>query len=105
MLTDSWAVGPRLSYPVIRTRDETLLLDGGFTVQDARVYVLGSGVSHDKWRVLDIGGTYQQNNHWFLNGGNWTTTFDLAQAIPGLDATDNHSPTPRASARCSTSPS
>jgi len=90
VLTDSWAVGPRLTYPVIRTREETLLLDGGFTVQDARVYILGTGVSHDKWRVLDIGGTYQRAN--ILGGATWTTTFDLAQGIPGLDATDNHAP-------------
>ena len=90
--TDSWAVGPRLTYPVIRTREETLLLDGGFTVQDARVYVLAAGISHDKWRVFDIGGTYQRSNIEFLNGGSWTTTLDIAQGIPGLDSTDNHSP-------------
>ncbi|MBL6938465.1 MAG: ShlB/FhaC/HecB family hemolysin secretion/activation protein [Alphaproteobacteria bacterium] len=90
--TDSWAAGPRLTYPVIRTRDETLLLDGGFTVQDARVYVLGSGVSHDKWRVLDVGGTYQLNDIALLNNGSWSTTFDVAQGIPGLGGTDNHSP-------------
>jgi hemolysin activation/secretion protein len=91
VLTDSWAIGPRLTYPVIRTREETLLLDGGFTVQDARISVLASGVSHDKWRVLDIGGTYQRNNIDFLNGGTWTTTLDIAQGLPIVDATDNHS--------------
>lgn len=90
--TDSWAVGPRLTYPVIRTREETLLLDGGVTVQDARIYVLGTGVSHDKWRVLDVGGTYQRNNIDFLNGATWSTTFDLAQGLPFADATDNHAP-------------
>jgi hemolysin activation/secretion protein len=92
VLTDSWAAGPRLTYPVIRTREETLLLDGGFTVQDARVYVLGTGISHDKWRVLDVGGTYQLNNIELLNNGSWTTTFDVAQGLPILDASDNHSP-------------
>ncbi len=89
VLTDSWAVGPRLTYPVIRSRDETLLLDGGFTVQDARIGILGSGVSHDKWRVLDLGGTYQRAD---VLGGSWSTTFDVAQGLPILDATDNHSP-------------
>jgi len=92
VLTDSWAVGPRLTYPVIRTRDETLLLDGGFTVQDARVYVLGSSISHDKWRVLDIGGTYQRNNIAFLNSGSWSVTFDVAQGLPFLDASPNRDP-------------
>jgi len=89
--TDSWAVGPRLTYPLIRTREETLLLDGGFTVQDANIYVLGSGVSHDKWRVLDVGGTYQRNNIDFLNSGSWTMTFDVAQGLPILNASDNNS--------------
>ena len=29
VLTDSWAVGPRLTFPLIRSRAETLILDGG----------------------------------------------------------------------------
>jgi hemolysin activation/secretion protein len=90
VLTDSYAVGPRLTYPVIRTREETLLLDGGLTLQDARVDVLGTGISHDQWRVFDIGGSYQRGN--VLGGGVWTTTFDVAQGLPFLGATDNHSP-------------
>jgi hemolysin activation/secretion protein len=89
VLTDSWAVGPRLTYPVIRTRSETLLLDGGLTVQDARVGLLGTGFSHDKWRVFDIGGSYQRAH---VLGGVWTVTFDLAQGLPILDASPNHSP-------------
>ena len=36
VVTDSWAVGPRLTWPIIRTRDQSLQLDGGFTVQQAR---------------------------------------------------------------------
>ena len=36
VLTNSWAVGPRL-VPIIRTRLESLRIDGGITVQDARV--------------------------------------------------------------------
>ena len=84
--TDSWAGGARLTYPLIRTRAETLLLDGGFTVQDARIGLLGFGLSHDKWRVLDFGGTYQRAH---VLGGVWTVTFDLAQGLPFLDASPN----------------
>jgi hemolysin activation/secretion protein len=86
VLTDSWAVGPRLTYPLIRSRAETLILDGGFTVQDARVGILGSGFSHDQWRVLDIGGSYQRAN---VLGGIWTSTFDVAQGLPILGASPN----------------
>ena len=86
VLTDSWAVGPRLTYPVIRTRAESLILDGGFTVQDARVGILGAKFSHDQWRVLDIGGSYQRAN---VLGGIWTSTFDVAQGLPILGASPN----------------
>lgn len=89
VLTDSFAVGPRLTYPVIRTRAETLLLDGGFTVQDATVDVAGFGISHDQWRVIDFGGSYQRNG---VLGGTWTTTFDIAQGLPFLGATKNGDP-------------
>jgi hemolysin activation/secretion protein len=86
VLTDSWAAGPRLTYPLLRSRAESLILDGGFTVQDARIAVLGTGFSHDQWRVLDIGGSYQRGDVW---GGVWTSTFDLAQGLPILGASPN----------------
>ncbi|MGH7126102.1 MAG: ShlB/FhaC/HecB family hemolysin secretion/activation protein, partial [Stellaceae bacterium] len=35
--TNSMAVGPRLSYPLIRTREQSLTLEGGITYQDAEV--------------------------------------------------------------------
>jgi hemolysin activation/secretion protein len=90
VLTDSWAAGGRLTYPVIRSRAETLILDGGFTAQDARVDVAGP-VSHDQWRVLDLGGSYQRAG--ILGGGVWTSTFDVAQGLPILGATANGAPT------------
>ena len=90
VLTDSWAAGGRLTYPLIRSRAETLLLDGGFTAQDARVDVAGP-VSHDQWRVIDLGGSYQRGG--LLGNGVWTTTFDAAQGLPILGATANGAPT------------
>jgi len=89
VLTDSWASGARLTYPLIRSRAETLILDGGFTAQDARVDVAGP-VSHDRWRVLDLGGSYQRAG--LLGNGVWTSTFDVAQGLPILDATADGSP-------------
>jgi hemolysin activation/secretion protein len=87
--TNSWAVGPRLSYPFIRTRDETLALDGGITVQDAKTQIFGGSLSHDQWRVADLALTYSNNE--FL-GGTSTGTLDLAQGLPILGATSNGSP-------------
>jgi hemolysin activation/secretion protein len=85
--TDSWAVGPRLTYPLIRTRRESLSLDGGFTAQDAHVGILGSGFSHDQWRVLDLGATYLLSN-WLA--GAWAATIDVAQGLPIFGATPDH---------------
>jgi hemolysin activation/secretion protein len=86
--TNSWAVGPRLSYPLIRTRDETLALDGGFTVQDAKSAIFGGSISHDQWRVADLALTYSNNQ--FL-GGLSTGTLDVAQGLPILGATSDGS--------------
>jgi hemolysin activation/secretion protein len=87
--TDSWAAGGRLTYPLIRTREETLSLDGGFTAQEAKVDILGVGISHDKWRVADIALTYSANN--WLDGA-FSSTVDIAQGLPVLGASPSHSP-------------
>jgi hemolysin activation/secretion protein len=87
--TDSYAVGPRLSYPLIRSRAESLSLDGGFTVQDAKVDILGTGLSHDSWRVVDLDANYLRSD--FL-GGSLGATLDLAQGLHILGATDDGSP-------------
>lgn len=87
--TDSWAVGPRLTYPFIRTRGQSLSIDGGFTVQSAKVEILGAPVSHDDWRVLDVGLTYSNSS---LLSGTFSSTIDVAQGLSILGASSNHSP-------------
>jgi hemolysin activation/secretion protein len=84
--TNSWAIGPRLTWPIIRTRAESLQLDGGFTFQKADIDVLGSRVAHDKWRVLDLNATYLRSD-WL--GGSWLGTAGIVQGVPGLGASDN----------------
>jgi hemolysin activation/secretion protein len=86
--TDSWAVGLRMSYPIIRTRAETLVIDGGFFAQDARVNILAAPFSRDKWRVLNVGVTYLRSN---VLGGNWSFNLALAQGLPFLGATPDGS--------------
>jgi len=88
LVTDSYAVGPRLSYPLIRSRAESLTLDGGLTVQSARVRALGAPFSKDEWRVLDIGASYARA----ALGGSWTASIDAAQGLDVFAATPNGSP-------------
>jgi hemolysin activation/secretion protein len=89
--TDSLAAGPRLSYPLIRSRAQSLTLEGGLTYQDAEVHsgTPAAQISHDHWRVFDAALTYTQSGFW---NGNTSATFDVAQGIPGLGATENNSP-------------
>jgi hemolysin activation/secretion protein len=89
VLTDSWAAGPRFTFPLERTRAESIVLEAGLTVQSARVNILGAPLSHDNWRVADFGFSYARGN--FL-GGSWTANADIAQGLPILGATDNGSP-------------
>ncbi len=86
VVTDSWAVGPRVTWPVIRTRAESLQLDGGVTFQQADIDVLSTRIAHDVWRVADINATWLYSN-WL--GGSWLTTIGVAQGIPGLGASPN----------------
>ena len=89
VLTDSWAAGFRLTYPIIRSRRQTLQIDGGFTAQNADVNILGTGLSRDEWRVVDISATYLRSN-WL--GGSLATSIDVAQGLPVFGATASRSP-------------
>jgi len=89
IVTDSLAIGPRVSYPLIRMRDHSLFLEGGLTYQDATVNALGTQLSRDHWRVADIAATYTQTGFW---SGNSSAVVDLAQGLPFFGATENGSP-------------
>ena len=88
--TNSVAVGPRLSYPLLRSRAESLTIEGGFTYQDASVEsgTPAAQISHDHWRVADVAATYTQSGFW---NGNTQVTFDVAQGLPFAGATENNS--------------
>ncbi len=87
VVTDSYAFGPRLSYPLLRSRAESLTLDGGFTAQYAKVTVLGIDLSRDQWRVLDLSANYSR----YLFGGSFGGSVDLSQGLGILGATRNDS--------------
>ena len=89
VLTDSWAVGPRLTFPLERSRAESIVLEGGFTAQDARVDILGSPLSHDRWRVIDLGVSYLRSD--FL-GGSLAANADVAKGLTILGASANAAP-------------
>jgi hemolysin activation/secretion protein len=90
VLTDSWAVGPRFTYPIERSRAESVSLEGGLTFQDSRerLNAFSLDLSHDRWQVFDIGVSWLRNGLW---GATWAANLDLAQGLPFLGGTDSHS--------------
>jgi hemolysin activation/secretion protein len=87
--TDSWAAGPRFSYPFERTRNESFSVDGGFTFQDATVDILGVSISHDVWRVVDLAFLYEYHDG---IDGVLDSSFGAAKGLAILGATSPTSP-------------
>ncbi len=87
LVTDSYAIGPRLSYPILRSRAASVQIEGGFTVQDAHVRGL-IAPSHDQWRVLDAAASYSGT----ALGGAWSGSFDVAEGLGIAGATPDGSP-------------
>jgi len=90
LVTESFAAGPRLSYPLMRTRANTVLIDAGLTVQFASVNTNVPAFrgtpgleTFDNWRVADVALTYTNNG--FLLGVT-NATIGLAQGLDILDA-------------------
>lgn len=89
VITKSYAVGPRLRVPLIRSRSDSLFLDAGLNWQYAEVTTFAGLLSHDQWRTVDTALTYIENG--FLNGTT-SATLGLEQGLPILGASPNGSP-------------
>jgi hemolysin activation/secretion protein len=89
LVTSSYAVGPQLHYPLLRSRAESLYLDGGLSFQYAAVTTAGLPLSHDDWRVASAAVTYLETG--FL-AGTTTLNFGVSQGLPIFGATPNNSP-------------
>jgi hemolysin activation/secretion protein len=90
LVTTSYALGPHLHYPLIRSRAESLYIDGGYTWQDAQVNTFRTiPLSHDRWQVADASVNYVESG--FL-AGTTALTFGISQGVPLFDYTHNNSP-------------
>jgi hemolysin activation/secretion protein len=89
VITKSYTVGPRLRIPFLRSRAESLFLDGGFNWQYAEVTTFAGLLSHDQWRSLDASLTYVETG--FLNGSS-SLTLGIVRGLPILGASPNGSP-------------
>lgn len=93
VVSDSIAIGPRLSQPLLLARQEKLILEGGLTWQSADVEVIGMPFSHDEWRVLDVNLSYQNSR--FLDGVT-NATFGVAQGLAAFGASSRFPDSPTA---------
>ncbi|HVB15039.1 MAG TPA: POTRA domain-containing protein [Stellaceae bacterium] len=95
LVSDSYAFGARLSYPVIVTRPTRVSVEGGLTVQAARVTQAGQSagllagvaspvINDDHWREADVAVTVQQNG--LIHESTTAATFGVTQGLPILGA-------------------
>lgn len=61
-------LGLGVSYPMIRSRERNLVLNGGLAWLNSETDQLGGRVSVDRLRLLTLGGSYDQSDS-FLGGG------------------------------------
>jgi hemolysin activation/secretion protein len=98
--TTSLSADLGLSYPIIRSRDQTLSLGGGLSFLDSEVDLLGSRFSRDRLRSARLELTYGRRG---LIGGSSSSSLALrlTQGLPVLNATD---PDRDATSRADTEP-
>jgi len=85
LLSDSYAVGTRLAYPIIVTRPLRVSVEGGLTVQAAKINLdLGAAAScdfsDDHWRTVDGAVTVQDRG--LVADSTTGLTIDLMQGLP-----------------------
>jgi hemolysin activation/secretion protein len=82
LVSDSYAVGARLSYPLLVTRPLRVTVEGGLTVQGAVVTTPGLtlNTNDDRWREADIAVTVEQRG--LLLDSTTGVTVGVTQGIP-----------------------
>ncbi|MGH6980438.1 MAG: ShlB/FhaC/HecB family hemolysin secretion/activation protein [Stellaceae bacterium] len=88
--SDNQALGARLTYPLITTRQTKLSLDGGFTWQQSFLRELGGLINdQDQWREVDIALVFEDNG---TLAGTTTATVDLTRGLDFFGASHAGAP-------------
>ncbi len=77
--TESYSIGQNITYPLVRSRRENVLIDFGWTVQSSVVNLLSARYTKDDWRTVSLKGTYAEAG--FLKGGT-VITGGIVQGVP-----------------------
>jgi hemolysin activation/secretion protein len=89
LLSDSYAIGTRLAYPLIVTRPLSVSVEGGLTLQGAKVTLPLAGAggcdfSDDHWRTVDGAVTVQSRG--LVKDSTTGVTLGLMQGLPFFGA-------------------
>jgi len=89
LVSDSYAITPRLTYPLIVTRPLRLSLEGGLAIQAAKLALpaVACDFSDDHWRTVDGAVTVQ--NRGLIGTSNTGVTLGLTQGIPAFGASSS----------------
>lgn len=79
--TTAWRLGPRLSYPVIRSRRENLVFDTSLYVSRTATFVRGAPLTRDRYLATDARVTYSHLG--FLQGAT-VVSVGIVQGLIGL---------------------
>jgi len=74
----------KFAHPFIRSRGENLSGYMGFTARNSETDLLGSNITKDRLRIINIGASYDFVDHYF---GVNLISFDLSKGVNLLDAT------------------
>ena len=85
------SLSTRLRYPLIRSRAQSLFIEGGVSINQSSTRILGQQVIDDHDTVADVALIYQ-NARWL--GGSTTLAVDLYKGLPILGANDRNEPRP-----------
>ncbi len=87
--THSFKIGPRLAYPVIRSRSENLTVDGGLSYQQSTSTSLGQLLTRDIYPSMDARVNYTAAD--VLNGS-FGAVVDVSHGFQGLGARGTGAP-------------
>lgn len=82
-------IAERVAWPVLRSRERTVVLEGGFTLNDTAVDMDGQNSYTDHWRVANVGLTWREGG--WVGSGTTFLSLGVAQGLPvlGAGAPDN----------------
>ena len=74
----------KFTHPFIRSRGKNISGYMGFTARNSETDLLGSNITKDRLRIINIGASYDFVDHYF---GVNLISFDLSKGVNLLDAT------------------